>query len=358
MQDRLISRRDFAFVLYELLDTESLCNRARFADHSRETFDAALDTAHRIAAEHFATHNRKADLNEPTFDGTRVHIIPEVKRALQVFCEAGLLAADKDYEQGGMQLPVTLAQACLAIFNAANVSTTAYAFLTIANANLIEAFGSPEQKAKYLPHLLSGRFFGTMCLSEPQAGSSLSDIRTRAEPQPDGTYRVFGSKMWISAGEHDLSENIIHLVLAKIPGAPAGVKGISLFIVPKYLVGDDGALGARNDVWLAGLNHKMGYRGTTNCVLNFGEQGGAVGLPRGPAAPGPGLHVPHDERGARGRGAGSGHAGVQRLPARAGLRPRTAAGTPARRQGCDPARRCGSSSMPTCGACCWRRRPT
>jgi alkylation response protein AidB-like acyl-CoA dehydrogenase len=276
MQDRLISRRDFAFVLYELLDTESLCTRARFADHSRETFDAALDTAHRIAAEHFAPHNRKADLNEPTFDGKQVHIIPEVKRALQVFCEAGLLAAGKDYEQGGMQLPVTVAQACLAIFNAANVSTAAYPFLTIANANLIEAFGSPEQKAKYLPHLLSGRFFGTMCLSEPQAGSSLSDIRTRAEPQPDGTYRVFGNKMWISGGEHDLSENIIHLVLARIPGGPAGVKGISLFIVPKYLVGDDGALGVRNDVWLAGLNHKMGYRGTTNCVLNFGEKGGAV----------------------------------------------------------------------------------
>ena len=175
-----------------------------------------------------------------------------------------------------MQLPVTVAQACLAIFNAANVSTAAYPFLTIANANLIEAFGSPEQKAKYLPHLLSGRFFGTMCLSEPQAGSSLSDIRTRAEPQPDGSYRLFGNKMWISGGEHDLSENIIHLVLAKIAGGPAGVKGISLFIVPKYLVGDDGVLGPRNDVWLAGLNHKMGYRGTTNCVLNFGEKGGAV----------------------------------------------------------------------------------
>src|SRR5262245_30493487 len=194
MHDRLINRRDLAFVLYELLATESLCARERFAEHSRETFDAALDTAHRIAAEHFAPHNRKADLNEPTFDGKQVHIIPEVKRALRVFCDAGLLAAGRDYEQGGMQLPVTVAQACLAIFNAANVSTAAYPFLTIANANLIEAFGSPEQKAKYLPHLLSGRFFGTMCLSEPQAGSSLSDTLNRAEPQPDGTYRVFGNK--------------------------------------------------------------------------------------------------------------------------------------------------------------------
>jgi alkylation response protein AidB-like acyl-CoA dehydrogenase len=275
--DRLINRRDLTFVLYELLEVERLTQRARFADHSRETFDAALDTAHRIAADHFAPHNRKADLNEPTFDGERVHIIPEVKQALEVFCQAGLMAAGKDYELGGMQLPATVAQACFGLFNAANVSTAAYPFLTIANANLIEAFGSPEQKQRYLPHLLSGRFFGTMCLSEPQAGSSLSDIRTRAEPQPDGTYRVIGSKMWISGGEHELSENIVHLVLAKIPGAPAGVKGISLFIVPKHLVNEDGTLGARNDVALAGLNHKMGYRGTTNCVLNFGERGGAVG---------------------------------------------------------------------------------
>jgi alkylation response protein AidB-like acyl-CoA dehydrogenase len=273
----LINRRDLAFVLYELLDTEQLAQRPRFADHSRDTFDAALDTAERIATEHFAPHNRKGDLEEPTFDGERVHVIPEVKRALQVFCAAGLLAASKDYALNGMQLPVTVAQSCMALFNAANVSTTAYAFLTVANANLIEAFGSEAQKRTYLPHLMSGRFLGTMCLSEPQAGSSLADIRTRAEPQPDGTYRLFGNKMWISGGEHELSENIVHLVLAKIPGAPPGVKGISLFIVPKYLVQHDGSVGARNDVWLAGLNHKMGYRGTTNCVLNFGERGGAVG---------------------------------------------------------------------------------
>jgi alkylation response protein AidB-like acyl-CoA dehydrogenase len=274
---RLINRRDLAFVLYELLDIEQLAQRPRFADHGRETFDAALDTAERIATEHFAPHNRKADLEEPTFDGERVHVIPEVKRALQVFCEAGLMAASKDYALNGMQLPVTVAQACMALFNAANVSTSAYAFLTVANANLIEAFGSDAQKRTYLPHLMSGRFLGTMCLSEPQAGSSLADIRTRAEPQSDGTYRLFGNKMWISGGEHELSENIVHLVLAKIAGGPAGVKGISLFIVPKYLVNADGSLSVRNDVALAGLNHKMGYRGTTNCVLNFGERGGAVG---------------------------------------------------------------------------------
>ena len=275
MQSKLLNRRDLDFVLYELLDVASLTQRPRFAEHSRETFDAALDTAAKIAEEKFAPHNRKSDLNEPRFENGRVEIIPEVGEALQAFREAGFMAAAQDFEQGGMQLPWTVAQACFAWFNAANISTAGYPFLTIANANLIRTFGSEMQKRKYLPSLLSGRFFGTMCLSEPQAGSSLSDIRTTAHPNEDGSYRLVGNKMWISAGEHDLSENIVHLVLARIHGAPAGVKGISLFIVPKYRVNDDASLAARNDVALAGLNHKMGFRGTTNCVLNFGEQGGA-----------------------------------------------------------------------------------
>jgi alkylation response protein AidB-like acyl-CoA dehydrogenase len=275
LQSKLLSRRDLEFVLYELLRVDELTKRARYADHTRETFDAAIDVAAKIAEEQFATHNKKIDQNEPTFDGKRVRIIPEVKAALDAYCGAGLMAAAHDFELGGMQLPYVVAQACFAHFNAANISTAAYPLLTAANANLIQAWGSEEQKAMYLPHLLSGRFFGTMCLTETQAGSSLSDIKTRAEPQPDGSYRLFGSKMWISAGEHDLAENIVHLVLAKIPGSPPGVKGISLFIAPKFLVNADGSLGARNDISLAGLNHKMGYRGTVNTVLNFGEKDGA-----------------------------------------------------------------------------------
>ena len=272
---KLLNRRDLEFILYELLDVESLTKRPRFGEHSRDTFTAALETAAKIAQEKFAPHNRKSDLNEPQFDGKRVTIIPEVRVALDAFREAGFMAAAQDFEAGGMQLPWTVAQACFAWFNAANISTAGYPFLTIANANLIRTFGSDAQKKKYLPSLVSGRFFGTMCLSEPQAGSSLSDIRTAAVANADGTYRLTGNKMWISAGEHDLSENIVHLVLARIQGAPAGVKGISLFIVPKFRVNDDGSIAARNDVALAGLNHKMGFRGTTNCVLNFGEQGGA-----------------------------------------------------------------------------------
>jgi butyryl-CoA dehydrogenase len=267
----MLSRADLAFLLYEWLDVESLAERERFAQHSRATFDAALELSERVAGDHFAPHNRTSDLNEPVLDGGEVVIVPEVKAALDVFARTGLLGASMDERVGGMQLPHTVTTACFAWFQAANIATAAYPFLTAANANLLLAHGTPEQINTYVRPMLEGRFFGTMCLSEPQAGSSLADIVTRAERQDDGTYRLTGNKMWISGGEHDLSENIIHLVLAKIPGAPPGVKGISLFIVPRFLVERDGTLGDRNDVVVAGLNHKMGYRGTVNTLLNFGE---------------------------------------------------------------------------------------
>ncbi|KPX81963.1 Acyl-CoA dehydrogenase domain-containing protein [Pseudomonas meliae] len=176
-----------------------------------------------------------------------------------------------------MQLPTLLSQACFAHFQAANVGTTAYPFLTMGAANLIESFGNDEQKQRFLQPMIEGRFFGTMALTEPHAGSSLSDIRTRAEPAEDGTYRLRGNKIFISGGDHALSENIVHMVLAKLPDAPGGVKGISLFIVPKFLVNDDGSLGKRNDVLLAGLFHKMGWKGTTSTALNFGDNGECVG---------------------------------------------------------------------------------
>ena len=284
MRSTVLSRRDLDFLLYEWLDIEQLCKRERFSDHSRETFDGVLDLSEQLATRYFATHNKRNDANEPTFDGEHVTIIPEVKEALDAFAKADLLSASLDSEVGGMQLPAVVAQASMAWFQAANPGTSGYPFLTLANANLLVAHGTPEQIQTYVAPMLAGRFFGTMCLSETQAGSSLADITTRAEPRDDGTYRLFGSKMWISGGDHDLTENIVHLVLAKIPGGPAGTKGISLFIVPKVLVNSDGSLGARNDVVLAGLNHKMGFRGTVNTVLNFGEgrfepggEAGAVG---------------------------------------------------------------------------------
>ena len=273
----LINRRDLAFLLYEFLDLEALAGRPRHAGQDRAVWDAVIDAAETLATDQFAPHAAKADEHEPTFDGERVHLIPEVKEALDAYVEAGFMGASFDTSVGGMQLPWTIAQACALYFNAANVSTSAYPFLTIAGANMLSSFGNEEQRRKYLPALVSGRFFGTMCLSEPQAGSSLADIRTRAVPQPEGHYLITGNKMWTSAAEHDLAENILHMVLAKIPGGPPGVKGISLFLVPKFLVNDDESLGARNDAHIAGLNHKMGYRGTVNTVFNFGEHGNCVG---------------------------------------------------------------------------------
>lgn len=275
MQSKLVSRRDLDFLLYEWLHIDALNQRERFAEHSKETFNAVLDTCENIASDLFATHNKKNDQQEPHFDGETVHIIPEVKVALNAFSAAGLIAAGQDFERGGMQLPCVVEKAGFAYFTAANAGTSAYPFLTIGVANTLTKCGTPAQIKTYVEPMLAGRFFGTMCLSEPQAGSSLSDITTRAEPQADGSYRLTGNKMWISGGEHELAENIVHLVLAKVPDENGalipGVKGISLFIVPKILVNADGSLGERNDVVLAGLNHKMGYRGTTNCLLNFGE---------------------------------------------------------------------------------------
>ena len=267
------------FLLYDWLAAEGLNQRERFADHSRETFDAVLDTCERIATELFAPHNQKADQQEPHFDGGHVTLIDEVKPALQAFADAGLMASGQDYALGGMQLPAVVGMAGLCYFHAANIGTSAYPMLTVGNANLLLAHGNAAQIKAFVEPELQGRFFGTMCLSEPQAGSSLSDITTRAEPDGESPfgkqYRVTGNKMWISGGDHELSENIVHLVLAKIPGPDGklipGVKGISLLLVPRFLVNEDGSLGERNDVQLAGVNHKMGYRGTVNCLLNFGE---------------------------------------------------------------------------------------
>lgn len=293
MQSLLLSRRDLEFLLYEWLQVESLTSAPRYSDHSRETFDAALDTCERIATELFAPHNQKADHHEPHFDGQSVTLIDEVAPALKAFAEAGLIAAGQDYDLGGMQLPTVVEKAGLTYLYAANVGTSAYPLLTMGNANLLLAHGNQAQIDAFVRPELEGRYFGTMCLSEPQAGSSLSDVATRADYEGESAfgpqYRVTGNKMWISGGDHELSENIVHLVLAKIPGLDGklipGVKGISLLLVPRFLVDQDGTLGERNDVQLAGINHKMGYRGTVNCLLNFGEgtrhrpggKGGAVG---------------------------------------------------------------------------------
>ena len=271
------------FLLYNWLQADQLNQRARFADHSRETFDAVLDTCERIAREKYAPHNRTVDIQEPQFDGEKVILPQATHEAQKAYAASGMLSAAQDYDIGGMQLPYTVEAAANAFFAMASVSIGS-GLLTVGNANLLMAHGTEAQKKVFALNEFSGRWSGTMCLSEPQAGSSLSDVSTRA--MPDGAefesdplgprYRLKGNKMWISAGEHELTENIVHLVLAKIPGPDGklvpGTKGISLFIVPKKLVNAQGQLtGERNDVALAGLNHKLGWRGTTNTLLNFGE---------------------------------------------------------------------------------------
>ena len=271
------------FLLHDWLQVERLQSRERFADHSRETFDAVLDTCERIAREKFAPFNRLVDTQEPQFDGEKVILPQATQDAYDAYAASGMLSAAQNYDIGGMQLPYTVEAAANSFFSIASVSIGS-GMLTTGNANLLMVHGTEMQKKVFALNEFSGRFSGTMCLSEPQAGSSLSDVMTRAVPDGDDfdaeplgpRYRLTGNKMWISAGEHELSENIIHLVLAKIPDAQGqlvpGVKGISLFIVPKKMVNTEGQLtGERNDVALAGLNHKCGWRGTTNTLLNFGE---------------------------------------------------------------------------------------
>ncbi len=291
-------RNTIEFLLYDWLAAESLNQRPRFTDHTRETFDAVLDTCERIAREKYAPFNRLVDTQEPRTevdaDGALRVVLPQATHdAHQAYVESGMLAAAQDYALGGTQLPFTVNAAANSFFAVASISIGSN-LLTSGNASCIMATGTQMQKDVFAANEFSGRWAGTMCLSEPQAGSSLSDITTKALPDVDAAvaptkddvlwnedplgprYRLRGNKMWISSGEHELTENIVHLVLAKIPDADGklvpGVRGISLFIVPKKLVNTQGDLtGVRNDVALAGLNHKLGWRGTTNTLLNFGE---------------------------------------------------------------------------------------
>ena len=275
--DKLINDFELPFQLYDVLSTETLTEHPLFAEHSRETFDAVLDTADKIATNLFMPHNHVADKDEPQFDGKKVSMISDVEVAFDAFRESGFIAGRYRFEDGGMQLPETVMTAVAGYFMAANPSTTAYPFLTTAAINVISHFASDEIKAAFMPRMLTGEFTGTMALTEPHAGSSLADIKTTAVKQKDGSYRIKGSKIYISGGDHELSDNIVHLVLAKVPGGPGGVKGISLFAVPKYRLQEDSSIGERNDVHLTGLIHKLGYRGTTSTALSFGDEGNCYG---------------------------------------------------------------------------------
>ena len=272
-----IARRDLAFLLYEFLDVEALAKRPRFAGQGREVYDAVLDTARGVADEFYAPFRKMNDQQEPEIVAGRVVTTPSLKAAWDAVAASGIIASTQDESRGGLQLPHVIASASIAFLEAANIGSASYPMLTAGAANLIAAFGSEEHRARWLPPLLTGRWSGTMALTEPDAGSALADLRTKATPLPDGSYAIEGTKIWISGGDHELTENIVHLVLARIAGAAEGTKGISLFIVPKKKVASDGSVGGTNDVTLAGLIHKMGWRGTTSTLLNFGENGQCVG---------------------------------------------------------------------------------
>ncbi len=280
MTDPLLRRTDVDFLLFDWLGLERLLEHGQFADHNRETIGAVLDLSERLAADVFLPHYKASDSIEPTLDADGVHVLPAIGDALRQYADLGLFSASFAGDLGGFGLPFTVSATSYAWFAAANIATSAYIMLTCANARLIAAFGTPAQVETFARPQIDGRWFGTMCLSEPQAGSNLGDVQTRAVPDGEDAlgrrYLLAGNKMWISGGDQDISENIVHLVLAKVPDAegklPPGTSGISLFIVPRDLPD-----GGRNDVVVAGLNHKMGYRGTSNCLLNFGENGGATG---------------------------------------------------------------------------------
>ena len=273
----ILDQRDLEFMLYELFDSEQLCERERYSDHSRETFDAAITTGKVLAEKYFLPMQKKVDRNEPTFDGKTISMIPEIKIAVDAVIESGIASSSADFELGGMQLPPLVSSVASSYLSAAGSTAMGYIGLTNANANLIDAYGTAEQKQKWVEPMRAGRFAGTMAMTEPDAGSGLADLTSSAELNPDGSYSVRGNKVYISGGDHNLNESIVHLVLARIKGAPKGVKGISLFIVPKIMVNDDGSLGEPNDVVLAGLFHKMGGKAQTSCAMNFGEKDGAIG---------------------------------------------------------------------------------
>jgi alkylation response protein AidB-like acyl-CoA dehydrogenase len=283
----LIDPRHLAFVLDDVLRADDLLDLPRFAGHDRTGADAVLATAERLARERLLPSYAHLDANEPRLENGRVVLPPQIATALDALREAGIPAMTADPADGGLGLPRTFANAAFLWLQAANISIANYTMLTMSAAELLAHHGTPEQKARWMAPMLEGRYHGTMALSEPHAGSSLGDIATTARPLSGGSYAIRGTKMWISGGEHEMGENIVHLMLARIEGAPRGVKGISLFIVPRKRLDPSGRPAIWNNVVLAGLNHKMGQRGTVNTVLNVGEGGDTTAEIVG--APGQGL---------------------------------------------------------------------
>ena len=270
MAEKFISERNVKFMLYEVFDAESLTQYDYYAEHGREIFDLVLDTALKLGRDILQPVLREMDRNPPLFIDGEVKVHPMVRDWMRTCGEGGWISAQVPFERGGQQLPLLITGVCRFIFSAANYSASVYPMLTAGAAHLIESFGSEALKETYIPRMYAGEWQGTMALTEPQAGSSLSDLSTLAEPTDAGYYLLRGQKIFISASDHDGVDNIVNLLLARIKGAPPGVKGISLFVVPKFRPETDGVL-VRNDIQVAGTFHKLGYRGSPICQLSLGE---------------------------------------------------------------------------------------
>jgi len=268
---KFVSERNIKFLLYEVFDVESLTKYEYYKEHNRKMFDMVLKAAVKLGKDLLFPIFEEMDRRQPELLNGEVKVHPSVKTIMKEFGEGGWISSRAPFERDGEQLPSLVADVCEFIFAAANYSANAYPSLTFGASHLIESFGSKQLYDTYVPRMRAGEWQGTMALTEPEAGSSLADITTMAEPTDKGYYRIIGQKIFISAGDHDGVDNVIHLMLAKIEGAPAGVKGISLFVVPKKRIDDNGNL-APNDVVTAGVFHKLGYRGCPIVQLSMGDK--------------------------------------------------------------------------------------
>ncbi|TAM07114.1 MAG: acyl-CoA dehydrogenase [Paraburkholderia sp.] len=268
---------DMLFVMKHLAGLDEIAALPGYEEATPETVRAVLEESSKLCGEVLAPLNVEGDRNPSRWDNGKVSATPGFADAFRQFVAGGWQGVKHPHEYEGQGLPKLVATPCVEMLNASNLSFALCPLLTDGAIEALLTAGTEEQKQRYVPRLISGDWTGTMNLTEPQAGSDLAAVRTRAEPQGDGTYRLFGTKIFITWGEHDMAENIVHLVLARTPDAPAGVKGISLFIVPKFLVNDDGSLGARNDVHCVSIEHKLGIKASPTAVLQFGDHGGAIG---------------------------------------------------------------------------------
>jgi alkylation response protein AidB-like acyl-CoA dehydrogenase len=269
--------KDMLFVMKELADIEGIAALPGFEDASLDTARAVLEEAARFNGEVVAPLNVAGDRNPSAWKDGEVITTPGFKEAFKQFGDGGWQGVLHPVEYDGQGLPKLIATPCIEMLNAANLSFALCPLLTDGAIEALLTAGTDEQKQRYVPKLISGEWTGTMNLTEPQAGSDLALVRTRAEPQGDGTFKLFGTKIFITYGEHDMAKNIAHLVLARTPGAPDGVKGISLFIVPKFLTSKTGELSERNDVHCVSIEHKLGIKASPTAVLQFGDHGGAIG---------------------------------------------------------------------------------